>query len=486
MKQVMEGVTLDKYLKRATEGQMTTVPVEALKLWDKNPRFASDKELKRLRRNIERLGFYKPLLVIEDGTVIGGNQRLKVLRQMGEKEVAVMLLTFEEVEGGVRVLINGRKQKTVFNDRTAAMVEYAISDNDSHGEWDPMELAPLAKLHLDPVIAQDYRYGLGKTQSTKDLISKYGPAAEAKEVPRVPLGDPVSQAGEVYQLGDHLLLCGDATKKASYDTLLADRTVACVVTDPPYNMAYEGGAANKRQPIEGDNQETGAFYQFLFDALLEMMSRTDGGFYVFMGPAHIGTLQQAFKGAGGHYQGTIVWAKNTFTLSGSDWQHQYENILYGWPARVKHHYYAGFRDQGDVWPDPDPGAIEVKEGNTIITVGDTKVRILDHELEATDFQVGKFKGKTDVWLEKKPVRSEHHSTMKPVSLITKALKASSKTGDWVLDPFGGSGTTLLGAEMTDRKCAMMEIDPRYCDVIRQRYALYIGEETKWQEATPTR
>lgn len=220
-----------------------------------------------------------------------------------------------------------------------------------------------------------------------------------------------------------------------------------------------------------DNMSDDDFYHFLHDSLTNMMEHCDGSFYVCMAPKELPNLKKAFENAGGHWQAFVIWVKNTFTLSGSDYQNQYEPILYGWNKKNKNHYFVGYRNIGNVWYETK-NTIKYKDGKTHIKIGDVKI-----ELEGK--VAGKMyrrKKKTDVWAVDKPSRSEEHPTMKPVRLVSMAIRDSSRPGDIVLDPFGGSGSTLIASETTGRICYMSELDPKYCDVIRQRYDNYITSQ----------
>ena len=191
-----------------------------------------------------------------------------------------------------------------------------------------------------------------------------------------------------------------------------------VFTDPPYNVAYEG-KTSRRMTIANDALGK-EFPAFLEAACRAMLSVTKGALYICMSSAEIGTLKHAFEQAGGRWSTFVIWAKNAFTLGRSDYQRQYEPILYGWP-KGSDHYWCGARDQGDVW---------------------------HHD---------------------RPVRNDLHPTMKPVGLVERAIRNSSKRWDTVLDPFAGSGTTLMAAEATGRRAALLELDPAYCDVILRRW-----------------
>lgn len=240
----------------------------------------------------------------------------------------------------------------------------------------------------------------------------------------------VTKPGDVFILGPHRLLCGDATLPASYLTLLAGEIAAMIFTDPPYNVDYANSAKDKmrgtNRPILNDDLGE-QFYDFLHAALKSMLAHCEGGVYVAMSSSELHTLQAAFRNAGGHWSTFVVWVKHTFTLGRADYQRQYEPMLYGWPEGAKRHW-CGDRNQGDVW----------------------------------HFN--------------KPAKNDLHPTMKPVELVERAIRNSSRPGDIVLDPFGGSGTTLIAADKAGRRARLMELDPRYCDVIIRRWQEWTGKK----------
>ncbi len=240
----------------------------------------------------------------------------------------------------------------------------------------------------------------------------------------------ISQPGDLWILGEHKLLCGDATKADDYKVLLGEELVDMTFTDPPYNVNYANTAKEKmlgkNRPIMNDNLGAG-FGSFLFDACDNILTRTKGAIYIAMSSSELDTLQAAFRAAGGKWSTFIIWAKNTFTLGRADYQRQYEPILYGWRDGADH-YWCGARDQGDVWN------------------------------------------------IKKPAKNDLHPTMKPVELVERAVRNSSKTRDLVLDPFGGSGTTLIACEKSGRRARIIELDPKYVDVIVKRWEEYTGQK----------
>ena len=243
-------------------------------------------------------------------------------------------------------------------------------------------------------------------------------------------GTVVSRAGDVWICGEHRVICGDATDPDAYAKVLGDEIADMVFTDPPYNVNYANSAKDKMRgkdrAILNDNLGDG-FYDFLLAALTPTVGHCQGGIYVAMSSSELDRLQAAFRAAGGHWSTFVIWAKNTFTLGRADYQRQYEPILYGWPEGAERHW-CGDRDQGDVW------------------------------------QI------------KKPQKNDLHPTMKPVELVERAIRNSSRPGDVVLDPFGGSGTTMIAAHKSGRKARLIELDPKYIDVIVRRWQDYAGAQ----------
>jgi DNA modification methylase len=248
-------------------------------------------------------------------------------------------------------------------------------------------------------------------------------------VPDVP-ETPVSRLGDVWICGKHRVLCGDATQEASYQALLGTDHVSMLWQDPPYNVDYANSAKDKLRgkdrPILNDNLGDG-FSDFLVAALTPALARCDGAVYIAMSSSELDVLQAAFRAAGGHWSTFIIWAKNTFTMGRADYQRQYEPMLYGWREGSKRHW-CGDRDQGDVW------------------------------------QI------------KKPVKNDLHATMKPVELVERAIRNSSRPGDTVLDCFAGSGTTMIAAEKSGRQARLMELDPKYVDTIVRRWQDHSGKK----------
>ena len=244
-----------------------------------------------------------------------------------------------------------------------------------------------------------------------------------------PPKEPVTRPGDLWLLGEHRLLCGDATVLADVERVLGGPLADMALDDPPYNVDYGNSPKDKLRgkdrPILNDNLGDG-FEAFLTDACTNLVSVTKGAIYIAMSSSELHTLQRAFAAAGGKWSTFVIWAKHAFTLGRADYQRQYEPILYGW-RDGSDHYWCGARDQGDVW-------------------------FFD-----------------------KPARNDLHPTMKPVALVERAIRNSSKSRDIVLDPFGGSGSTLIAGEKTGRQARLVELDPE----VRRHDHLALAGVQRW-------
>ncbi|MFX1761477.1 site-specific DNA-methyltransferase [Paraburkholderia sp. A1RI-2L] len=387
-------------------------PVDVLIPYARNAKQHSDAQVAQIASSIIEFGWGAPILVDGQNNVIAGHGRLLAARKLGLTEVPVVPMT----------------HLTDIQRRALILADNKIGENAS---WDDkllgLELAELKDAGIDLALT-----GFS-TDEWDALIAgdepDHGGQTDEDAVPEVD-EIPVSRSGDVWLLGEHRLLCGDATKAESYKTLLGDELADMVFTDPPYNVNYANTAKDKlrgkNRPILNDNLGEG-FEAFLTAACQNILTVTKGAVYIAMSSSELDTLQSAFRVAGGRWSTFIIWAKNTFTLGRADYQRQYEPILYGWRDGADH-FWCGARDQGDVW------------------------------------QI------------KKPAKNDLHPTMKPVELVERAVRNSSKTRDIVLDPFGGSGTTLIASEKSGRRARLIELDPKYVDVIVRRWQDYTGAE----------
>ena len=388
-------------------------PIDKLLPYVRNARQHSDEQIAQIAASIAEFGFVNPILTGADGVLVAGHGRLAAARKLGLATVPVVVLD--------HLTPTQRRALVLADNRLAELAT-----------WDD------ALLRIELEALQDDGFDLDLTgfdaDALAELLADEEPQIEGRTeddaIPEMP-EEPVSRSGDVWRLGPHRLVCGDATTAEAYARLFPDGERADMVfTDPPYNVNYANSAKDKlrgkHRPILNDALGEG-FYDFLYDALALIMAHTRGAIYVAMSSSELDTLQAAFRAAGGHWSTFIIWAKNTFTLGRSDYQRQYEPILYGWPEGATRHW-CGDRDQGDVW------------------------------------QI------------KKPQKNDLHPTMKPVDLVERAIRNSSRPGDVVLDPFGGSGTTLIAAEKAGRVARLIELDPKYADVIVRRWQDWTGQQ----------
>jgi DNA modification methylase len=374
--------------------------------YENNPRQMTEKQNQDLTESLKKFDLVEIPAINQDGTIIAGHQRIRILQALGRGE--------EEID--VRVPDRQLSEKE--------LQEYNIRSNKNIGEWDFDALAN--NFEVGDLLEWGFDEHELKIEATTE-----------DEAPEASTEPAVSKLGEIYKLGNHRLICGDATKIEDVIKLMDEKKGRMVFTDPPYNVDYTRGMSgdnfkSKRLGILNDKMSSEKFYKFLYDAMGNLISVVDGAFYVCMSSSELHNLWRAFTEAGGHWQTYIIWVKDTFTLSRSDYQHQFEPIMYGW---TRHSWYGG-RKQGDVW-------------------------------------------RFD-----RPKISKEHPTMKPIALCGRAITNRSNREDIIVDTFAGSGSTLIACEQLGRSCYSMELDPAYCDVIRKRYANLIGKGDQWQTITP--
>ena len=387
-------------------------PTAKLLPYARNARTHSEEQVAQIAASIAEFGFTNPILAGSDGIIVAGHGRLAAAQKLGLEIVPVVVLD----------------HLTPTQRRALVIADNRIAEN---AGWDD------AMLRIEIASLQDDDFDVSLTGFDADALAELmagdEPDGEGETdddaVPEVS-ETPVSRPGDVWLLGGHRLLCGDSTVAESYDRVLDGEPVDMVFTDPPYNVNYANSAKDKMRgkdrAILNDNLGDG-FYDFLLAALAPTIAHCRGGIYVAMSSSELDVLQAAFRAAGGKWSTFIIWAKNTFTLGRADYQRQYEPILYGWPEGAQRHW-CGDRDQGDVWN------------------------------------------------IKKPQKNDLHPTMKPVELVERAIRNSSRPGNVVLDPFGGSGTTLIAAEKSGRLARLVELDPKYVDVIVRRWQEWTGKQ----------
>jgi DNA (cytosine-5-)-methyltransferase len=360
-----------------------------------------DPEYEKLKRSIEQFGYVEPVIWNKTtGRVVGGHQRLKVLIDMGITEVECVVVELSE-----------EKEKAL-----------NIALNKISGAWDNAKLADL----IADLQGADFDVSLtGFDAAEIDALFKDSKTVKDDDFDvSAELEKPtITKKGDVWTLGKHRLVCGDSTKAETYDLLMCGKKANLVVTDPPYNVNYQGTAGS----IQNDNMENSAFYQFLLDAFTntEKAMADDASIYVFHADTEGLNFRRAFADAGFYFSGTCIWKKQSLVLGRSPYQWQHEPVLFGWKKSGKHQWYSGRKE-------------------------------------------------TTIWEFDKPKKNAVHPTMKPIPLLAYPIQNSSLTNCIVLDPFGGSGSTLIACEQTDRICYTTELDEKYCDVIVKRYIEQVG------------
>lgn len=373
---------------------------------DYNPRKdlkPGDAEYEKLKRSIEQFGYVEPVIWNQTtGRVVGGHQRLKVLMDMGMTEVDCVVVEMDE-------------------DKEKAL---NIALNKISGDWDKDKLALL----IADLQGADFDVSLTGFEPAEidDLFKdtlKDGVKDDDFDVGAELEKPTFSKAGDIWTLGRHRLICGDSTKSETYAALMGSTKANLVITDPPYNVNYEGSAGK----IKNDNMADDAFYNFLLDAYTQMHAAMadDASIYVFHADTEGLNFRRAFADAGFYLSGCCIWKKQSLVLGRSPYQWQHEPCLYGWKKNGKHQWYTGRKE-------------------------------------------------TTIWEFDKPKKNGDHPTMKPIPLLAYPIMNSTMSNAVVLDPFGGSGSTLIACEQTDRICYTVELDEKFCDVIVKRYIEQVG------------
>jgi DNA modification methylase len=380
--------------------EIVEIAIERVIPYARNPR-RNDDAVAAVAASIAEFGWRQPIVTDEQMVIVAGHTRLEAAKRLGLKTVPV------HVARGLT---------------PAQARAYRLMDNRSHqnAAWDDellrLELADLKFDQFDLTLT-------GFDEAELDRLFAELEGADSADVAPAPPNDPVSRPGDLWICGEHRVLCGSATIMADIETVLGGELADMCFTDPPYNVNYANSTDQKRRgknrPILNDALGDD-FGTLLYDSCVNILALTKGAVYICMSSSELDRLQKAFREAGGKWSTFVIWAKNTFTLGRSDYQRQYEPILYGWKEGADH-YWCGARDQGDVW-------------------------YFD-----------------------KPQKNDLHPTMKPVALVERAIRNSSKSRDIVFDPFGGSGTTMIAAERAGRRARLIELDPKYVDVTIQRW-----------------
>jgi DNA modification methylase len=370
----------------------------------RNPRKHPDKQISQLMASISEYGFTNPVLIDPNNGIIAGHARAMAAGKLSMERVPVIVLGH---------LTEIQKRAYVIADNKLAM----------NAEWDP----ELLRQEVAATEAELRKLEVFSDQEYEELLAdleRESGATDEDDAPELP-PTPVTISGDLWILGDHRVLCGDSLVMGNLEKALSGGQADLVFSDLPYNVALcqWSKPPRLRRPITNDNLGKD-FGRFLDNACVNILAVSKGAIYICMSSSELHTLHKAFTDAGGHWSTFLIWSKNTFTLGRSDYQRQYEPILYGW-REGSSHYWCGSRGQGDVL------------------------------------------------YVNKPRVNDLHPTMKPVELVERAVHNSSRRRDTVLDPFGGAGSTLIACEKNGRH-ALIEIEPQYVDVTVQRWQNFTG------------
>ena len=371
----------------------------------RNARTHSESQIAQIAASIKEFGFLSPILIADDNTILAGHGRLAAARKLGLTKVPCV------------------KESHLTETQRRA---YIIADNklSLNAGWDEDILA----IELSELQGADFDLDLlGFDESELASIFEDDKEVEDDDFDvEEELNKPCfSKAGDIWTLGRHRLICGDSTKEETYKRLMDGKKANLVVTDPPYNVNYEGSAGK----IKNDNMDNDKFYNFLLDAFsnMEKVMADDASIYVFHADTEGLNFRKAFNDAGFYLSGCCIWKKPSLVLGRSPYQWQHEPCLYGWKKKGKHQWYSGRKE-------------------------------------------------TTIWEFEKPKKNADHPTMKPIALLAYPISNSSMSNTLILDPFGGSGSTLIACEQTDRSCYTIELDEKFCDVIVKRYIEQVGTD----------
>jgi len=386
--------------------EIKELPLKELKPAAYNPRKKlkkGDKEYEKIKQSLLKFGYVDPILVNEDLTVIGGHQRLTVLKDLDyETAKCVIVKLSKEDEKALNIALN--KITGQWDEALLADLLLDLQESDFN-----LDLTGFEPPEIDDILSNVH---------DKELSEDEFDVEEELKKPTL------SRHGDIWQLGKHRVICGDSTKAETYKQLLDDRKANLVVTDPPYNVDVEETAGK----ILNDNMSDGDFYQFLLSMFTQVENHMedDASIYVFHADTEGLNFRKAFKEAGFYLSGCCIWKKNSLVLGRSPYQWQHEPCLYGWKKKGKHQWFSDRKQ-------------------------------------------------TTIWEYDRPKSSKDHPTMKPIQLMAYPIQNSSMRGTIVLDPFLGSGSTLIAADQTGRVCYGIELDEKFVDVIVKRYIEVTGD-----------
>lgn len=385
------------------------IPISQIKENPDNPRIIKDAKFKALVQSLKdfpEMMEAREVVLNTEHIILGGNMRFKAAKEAGWTEIPAKIVDWP-----------AEKQR-----------EFVIKDNLSGGEWDWESVAN----QYDALELEEWGMDLPSFFENEDEVEE----DDAPEVDDANL--PVSKLGEVYQLGEHRVMCGSATSEDDVNKLIGEQKIDLLVTDPPYNVDYTGKTKDALK-IDNDKMDDGDFLAFLTDAnrRVDEHMKEGAAFYIFHADSEGYNFRSSVKEVGWMLKQCLVWVKQSMVMGRQDYQWKHEPILYGWKSGAAHAWYSD------------------RKQTTVLSFD-------------------------------RPSRNAEHPTMKPLDILAYLVTNSSKAGDVVFDSFLGSGSTMMACEQTGRVCYGTELDPKYVDVIRKRYWKFLndGNEEGWEENTP--
>ena len=420
--------------------KIEVIPISALKPYENNAKIHTKNQIDQIIKSIEEFGFNDPIAVDENNRIIEGHGRLLALKEMGWTDVECIRLD-GLTEDQKRAYIHIHNQLTMNTGFDLDILEQELKTIEG------IDMAFFG-FDMDFEIDSDFSFDDGESAA-----ADWESSIESKP--------KRTKHGQLWQLGRHRLLIGDSTDARDVEKLTDGAEMDLCVTDPPYNVNYEGGTS-EHMTILNDSMDDLSFYNFLRDFYQQMMDalKPGGSYYIFHADSNGLTFRAALHEAGGQVKQNLIWVKNSLVLGRQDYQWKHEPILYGWKEGAGH-YFVNDRCQTTTFEDgADPEEMSREE---LIRYA----AFLQSRLDSIP---------TSIFRENKPAKNDLHPTMKPVALCAKLIQNSSKKGEKVIDFFGGSGSTLMACEQTGRTCYTMELDEKYAE----------GIISRWEEATGER
>lgn len=372
-----------------------------------NARTHNNEQVDQICASINEYGFTNPLLIDEKNSIIAGHGRLLAAKKLKMKEVpCIVLCGLTEAQKKAYIIADNKLALNAGWNDELLKIEF---ENLKELDFD-LNLTGFSADEIDEIL------GEGKKEIVEDDFD-----IEPPEEPKAKLGD-------IYRLGNHRLMCGDSTKEEDVKKLVGEQKMDLLITDPPYNVDYEGGSGMK---IQNDNMSGEDFYKFLVKAFTNanIFLKDGGAFYCWYASKEVVNFHTALEDSGFTVKQELIWNKNSMVMGRQDYQWKHEPCLYGWKETGSHEWYSDRK----------------------------QVTVIDWD---------------------RPIKADLHPTMKPIGLFDYQIKNSSKEGDNILDLFGGSGTTLMACEQNKRNAYIMELDPKYVDVIINRWEQFTGKKAE--------